>query len=163
MTDSIAPAPKQVHTLRMYRRVGWAWLALCFALALHVWDEAAHDFLAVYNPNAAAIRASLPWLPVPQFTYTEWRNGLIVAACAVGVAVPRKARNARSGNDLCSHHDRERMRAHHWFAVDGTMDAGSVFGPAADRVRSVVVCQRASLGRALVARLARKNGVSIGS
>jgi hypothetical protein len=44
-----------------------------------VWDEAAHDFLAVYNPNAAAIQAALPWLPVPQFTYPEWRNGLIVA------------------------------------------------------------------------------------
>jgi len=67
----------------MYRRVGWAWLALCFSLALHVWDEAAHDFLAVYNPNAAAIRAALPWLPVPQFTFTEWRNGLIVAVLAL--------------------------------------------------------------------------------
>lgn len=67
----------------MYRRVAWAWLALCFALALHVWDEAAHNFLSIYNPNAAAIRASLPWLPIPQFTYLEWRDSLIVAVLAL--------------------------------------------------------------------------------
>jgi hypothetical protein len=44
--------------------------------------------------------------------------------------------------------------------LDGDVDAGSVFVPAADRVWSVVVYQRALLGRGLVAGLAGKNGVS---
>ena len=60
----------------------WAWFALTAGLALHVADEAANDFLAVYNPNAARIREVLPFLPVPVFTYTSW-----LAALATAVAV----------------------------------------------------------------------------
>ena len=56
---------------------GWAWLALCAALALHVTDEALTDFLSVYNPSVARIRARLPWLPLPTFTFEVWLTGLI--------------------------------------------------------------------------------------
>lgn len=38
---------------------GLAWIAFALAVALHVADEAAHDFLGVYNPNALAIRRRL--------------------------------------------------------------------------------------------------------
>jgi hypothetical protein len=32
------------------RRIhGWAWLGLTLTLALHVWDEASHDFLSLYD------------------------------------------------------------------------------------------------------------------
>ena len=47
---------------------GLAWIAFALAVALHVADEASHDFLALYNPNARAIRAKLH-LPVPVFTF----------------------------------------------------------------------------------------------
>lgn len=45
---------------------GLAWIAFAFAVALHVADEARHDFLATYNPNALAIRRRLhiPFPPV---------------------------------------------------------------------------------------------------
>ena len=57
-------------------RFGHAWIAFAFALACHVVDEAAHDFLSVYNPTAAAIRARIPLLPIPTFTFNEWIIGL---------------------------------------------------------------------------------------
>jgi hypothetical protein len=60
----------------------WAWLALTAGLATHVADEAANDFLSVYNPNAMLIRERLPFLPVPVFTFASW-----IAALATGVAV----------------------------------------------------------------------------
>lgn len=36
--------------------LGDAWLASVIALALHVADEATHDFLGWYNPRALRIR-----------------------------------------------------------------------------------------------------------
>ena len=56
-----------------------AWVALCFAFALHVVDEAANDFLSWYNPNALALRARVPWLPVPVFSFPAWITGLAIA------------------------------------------------------------------------------------
>jgi hypothetical protein len=61
------------------RRFGIAWLAFAAALALHVFDEATHDFLSVYNPTVMAIRARVPWLPLPTFTFAVWLTGLCAA------------------------------------------------------------------------------------
>lgn len=61
------------------RRLGWAWVALTGALAVHAVDEAAHDFLAVYNPAAAAIRERLGTPFPPVFEFGEWAVGLAVA------------------------------------------------------------------------------------
>jgi ABC-type Fe3+-siderophore transport system permease subunit len=60
---------------------GWgaSWVALSLALALHVWDEAAHDFLGVYNPTVLALREQLSFMPLPTFTFGAWLSGLIVA------------------------------------------------------------------------------------
>ena len=62
---------------------GWAWVALCVALAIHVADEALTDFLSVYNPTVRAIRARFPFLPLPTFTFRIWLGGLIVAVIAL--------------------------------------------------------------------------------
>jgi len=56
---------------------GMAWVAFAIAVAIHVADEAAHDFLSVYNPTVRAIRAKLPLLPIPTFTFPIWIGGLI--------------------------------------------------------------------------------------
>jgi hypothetical protein len=58
---------------------GWAWVALCLTLAVHVFDEAMTDFLSVYNPAVQAIRERLPFLPLPIFTFENWLTGLIAA------------------------------------------------------------------------------------
>ena len=51
---------------------GTAWVLLCLALALHVIDEAANDFLSLYNPTVHAIRERISWLPIPTFTFRTW-------------------------------------------------------------------------------------------
>src|ERR1035441_6303967 len=61
------------------QRFGVCWLFFGYTLALHVLDEAAHDFLAVYNPNALAIRRALPLLPIPVFTFQTWIASLLCA------------------------------------------------------------------------------------
>ena len=61
------------------RRFGFAWLGFGVAVAIHVLDEATHDFLAFYTPNARAIRARFPFLPLPEFTFESWLTSLAVA------------------------------------------------------------------------------------
>ena len=70
--------PSYISDMRR-RRHGQAWVALALSLGAHVADEAANDFLEVYNPAVAAIRARVPWLPLPVFTFDVWLAGLIAA------------------------------------------------------------------------------------
>ena len=72
-----------------------AWAALTCAFALHVWDEASHDFLSWYNPNALALRERLPWLPIPVFDFGTWLAGLTVAVLLLGALTPLVARGRR--------------------------------------------------------------------
>ena len=67
---------------------GRAWVALTAALGLHVADEAAHDFLATYNPAVRAIRARLPFLPLPTFTFEAWLTGLGIAVAVLASLSP---------------------------------------------------------------------------
>ncbi len=63
-------------------RFGRAWVAMAIVIALHVMDEAATGFLAFYNPLVRSLRARLPFLPLPTFTFGLWLAGL-----ALGVAL----------------------------------------------------------------------------
>ena len=54
-------------------------MGLTVSLALHVWDEASHDFLSFYNPIALRLRQAAPFLPIPVFTFRVWLAGLIGA------------------------------------------------------------------------------------
>jgi Protein of unknown function with HXXEE motif len=68
---------------------GWAWLAATIALALHVADEATHDFLAWYNPRALRIRRFFGGLPFPPtFTFWPWLIGLLAAVVVLAAMVP---------------------------------------------------------------------------
>jgi hypothetical protein len=70
-------------------------VALCIALAVHVADEAAHDFLALYNPTAQALRAHVPWLALPVFSFQVWLAGLAVAVLALLALSPLAFRRSR--------------------------------------------------------------------
>ena len=74
--------------------LGWAWLALCVALAIHVADEALTDFLSVYNPAVRAIRARLPFLPLPTFTFPVWLAGLVAVTAFLTSLTPAAFRAA---------------------------------------------------------------------
>ncbi len=77
-------------------RFGLAWLALSLTLAVHVYDEAMHDFLSVYNPNARAIRARFPFLPLPVFSFGEWLAMLAVGIVLLMALTPLAFRGARA-------------------------------------------------------------------
>lgn len=83
---------------------GWAWVALCLALAIHVIDEALTDFLSVYNPMIKALRQRWRFLPLPTFSFGVWLSGLILAVIllfagfgAYPICPARAAPHARSG------------------------------------------------------------------
>src|SRR4029077_7146815 len=59
------------------RRFGIAWVAFALALAVLCAGEATHNFLAGSNPSVLAIRARLPFLPIPTFTFGVWISLLI--------------------------------------------------------------------------------------
>ncbi len=68
---------------------GWAWFGFALAVAVHVTDEAAHDFLSVYNPFVRAIRQRLPFLPIPTFTFARWIGGLIAGIALLLLLTPQ--------------------------------------------------------------------------
>jgi hypothetical protein len=67
---------------------GLAWIAFALAVALHVTDEARHDFLATYNPTALAIRRRLHLPFPPVFTLRVWLGGLIAGICLLLLLSP---------------------------------------------------------------------------
>lgn len=69
-------------------RPGVAWLLLTLALAIHVADEAIHDFLSTYNPIARSVRARVPFLPLPTFSFGVWLAGLIAGLIVMLAIAP---------------------------------------------------------------------------
>jgi len=77
------------------KRLGYAWIGLCGALALHVTDEALTGFLSVYNPTVLELRSRLGWWPMPTFQFREWLVGLIVFVGLVFLLTPLFFRGGR--------------------------------------------------------------------
>lgn len=76
----IVPHPSD-HSVN--RTFGHAWIALGLALGVHVADEAANDFLALYNPTARVIQERLGGFPFPPtLSFTTWLTGLVLAVLA---------------------------------------------------------------------------------
>ena len=67
---------------------GWAWIALCLALAVHVADEALTDFLSIYNPTVKALRQRWWFLPLPTFSFKVWLSALIAAVVVLFALSP---------------------------------------------------------------------------
>src|ERR1700758_2415199 len=77
------------------RGFGSPWLALCFAFALHIADEALTGFLGVYNPTVLAMRGRWSWFPMPTFEFREWLAGLIVVCLIPFCLTPLAVRGFR--------------------------------------------------------------------
>lgn len=91
MQTAIHPTP------RWPVNVGLAWITLTLALAVHVVDEAAHDFLTLYNANVRIIRQRVPWLPVPTFTFRVWITVLLLAVALLLLLSPFAFRRQGAG------------------------------------------------------------------
>lgn len=72
-----------------------SWLLLCAVIALHVVDEATHNFLAVYNPSVMALRERVHWLPLPVFSFRTWITGLVIAIALLFSLSPFVSRDVR--------------------------------------------------------------------
>jgi hypothetical protein len=71
------------------KRFGRAWLFLAVTFALHVADEAGHDFLTWWNPIALSLRSHLAGLPFPPtFQFNVWLSGLILLAIVCFALTP---------------------------------------------------------------------------
>ena len=80
----------------MVRNFGYAWVAFALTVAVHVTDEATHDFLSVYNPLARAIRERVPFLPIPTFTFEIWIAGLAAGILLLLALSPLAFKNNRT-------------------------------------------------------------------
>lgn len=80
---------------------GWAWVPLALAMAAHVLDEAAHDFLAWYNPTVEAIRRAVPFPPLPVFTFPVWIGGLAAGVALMLAVSPAVFGGARWTRPVC--------------------------------------------------------------
>lgn len=85
---------KRSHYLAAIVRPGVAWLLLTIGLAVHVADEAIHDFLSIYNPIVRSLRQRLPFLPLPTFSSGVWLTGLIAGLILLLVVTPFAFRRA---------------------------------------------------------------------
>jgi hypothetical protein len=74
---------------------GNAWFALCVAFALHILDEGATGFLAVYNPTVTILRERWGSFPMPALTFREWLVGHIVVCGFLFCLTPVAARGMR--------------------------------------------------------------------
>jgi len=77
------------------KRFGIAWVTFALAFALHVTDEATHDFLTTYNQSVLAIRARLPFLPIPTFSFGVWLSLLSIAFVLLACLSPLAFRGSR--------------------------------------------------------------------
>jgi hypothetical protein len=63
-----------------------AWVLMISAVALHVIDEAAHDFLPFYNQLILDLRNQTGFFPAPTFSFGTWIGGL-ASAVIIGFSV----------------------------------------------------------------------------
>ena len=87
MSANLGSAGRPLH------RLGIAWIIFCFALALHVTDEALTGFLSVNNPTVLALRQKLGFWPMPTFTFRVWLTGLIMVILLFLALSPPMFRN----------------------------------------------------------------------
>ena len=78
---------------RVRSRLGWAWIMMWAALAIHVADEALTGFLNVYNPTVLALRAKLGFWPLPTFSFRGWLTGLTAGILLLALLTPFAFRN----------------------------------------------------------------------
>jgi hypothetical protein len=78
-----------------YRKLGFAWIGLCLAIAIHVTDEALTGFLSIYNPTVIAMRQRWTWFPMPTFGYRHWLFGLMAAVVLGLLLSPLAFRGSR--------------------------------------------------------------------
>ena len=76
-----------IHKI-IHNRLSVSWLILVLCLSLHVIDEALNHFLELYNPIVLKIRESIPFIPLPTFTFKTWITGLSILKILLFILTP---------------------------------------------------------------------------
>jgi hypothetical protein len=76
------------------------WLALCFALAIHVAEEIRGGFLSVYNQAVEATRQLFPFAPLPHVSLTVWLSATIGFVALLLLLTPLAYRGLRGMRTL---------------------------------------------------------------
>src|SRR5579871_5460057 len=92
--SSPAPVPLTSQSVS-FQQLGFAWIGMWAALAVHVFDEAVTGFLVVYNPTVAALRDRPGFWPMPTFQFREWLTGLCIGIVLLAALTPLAFRNVR--------------------------------------------------------------------
>jgi hypothetical protein len=85
----------QIPKLKREDSFGLAWLCLSLACTLHIWDEAAHQFLPYYNATVLALYAHFGGFPRLDMEFRTWLGGLLLGNLALLALTPLAFRNAR--------------------------------------------------------------------
>ena len=85
----------QIPKLKREDSFGLAWLCLSLACTLHIWDEAAHQFLPYYNATVLALYAHFGGFPRLDMEFRTWLDGLLLGNLALLALTPLAFRNAR--------------------------------------------------------------------
>ena len=72
---------------------GLAWMLLCLAFGVHIWDEAAHGFLEYYNATVLTLWAHFSWFPKIDMGFRPWVLGVSGVAVVLLLLTPFAYRN----------------------------------------------------------------------
>ena len=74
---------------------GFAYLLMCFAMAIHTWDEATHHFVEYFNATALVLYGHFSWFPDLQMNLQTFVAGLAIANLLLFALTPMAYRNSR--------------------------------------------------------------------
>jgi hypothetical protein len=77
------------------RNFGLAWFFFSVVFALHIWDEAVHDFTGYYNSTVLTIYGHFSWFPRIDLGYRTWLTTHVLANLFLFSLTPFAFRNAR--------------------------------------------------------------------
>jgi len=82
------------------RNLGFPWLVLCLALAVHVAEEIGGGFLPAYQLALESMRRLVPYVELPHVSLTVWLGASIGFVAVLAVLAPLAYRGARGMRTL---------------------------------------------------------------
>jgi Protein of unknown function with HXXEE motif len=77
------------------RNFGLAWFIFSVAFALHIWEEAAHDFIGYYNAKVLTLYSRVSWFPRIDVGFRAWLTAFVLANLLLFALTPLALRGVR--------------------------------------------------------------------